>query len=440
MEENSVKNLVALIGRPNVGKSTLFNRLVGKRIAIESPVAGTTRDKILGEVFWHGKVFDLIDLAGIEKSKKNDAISQQTQDLVEAAAAEAEVLVFVVDWNDADNNMDKIIARSLKKYNKKVIVAVNKADNLERLRSIEKFSRLGNFEMIPVSGITGKNSGDLLDAIVKNLHQKKTVEVDENEIKLAIIGRPNVGKSTLLNQIVGQKKAIVSDVPGTTRDIVDVKFAHKGGMIRLFDTAGIRRKGKIEKDTIESFSVLRTYRALEGADVVVLMIDASEGLVAQDTHILGYAKEHGKGVVLAVNKIDLVEDIETFMDEQLYYLQDKLNFIPYLPVIFISAENGDNVKILLNQVIKVAANRKMQIPQEDLNEILALCQSKNVQTTNIFEIKQVDICPPTFELVAKKKKLIHETVLRYLENRTRDVHPLEGTPLIFYIDRKKPNK
>lgn len=419
-----------------MGKSTLFNRLIGKREAIEAPVPGTTRDRLYGEVFWQGETFSLIDVAGIEIGAKSE-IGKSIQEGVDLAIEKADLIVFLVDWNEKNNEADKSVARKLRKTNKNVILAVNKSDNSNKIFDVEEFKRLGNFEIVPVSAISGKNTGDLLDEITSELKKikKETSNpktVDENMINLAIIGRPNVGKSTLLNTMIGEKRAVVSAEAGTTRDVLDVIFNHKDAKIRIFDTAGLRRRGKIVKDTIESFSVLRTMRALQNSDVAVLMVDAEEGLVAGDVHILGQAKEMGKGVIVVVNKVDLIEkDQEQFMGEMLFDFQEKLNFMPFVPVVFISAKNGDNVKALLNQVVKVNQNRKTEIVQEDLDKILDYAKESNFQLQNAKTLIQKKTTPPIF-LLKYTREEPHYTQIRYLENKMRDVFPMEGAPL--FID------
>ena len=461
---NSNQKTVAIIGRPNVGKSSLFNRLIGKREAIETPIPGTTRDRLFGEVSWRGVTFDLVDVAGIEFGLKAE-LDKNTQEGVNSAIENADLILFLVDWNEKNNDIDRRIARTLRTIKKPVLLIVNKCDNLERIESTDEFKRLGNFPVVPVSAISGKSSGDLLDIIVEKLKVKRIkIEKTENnksdgEIKLAIIGRPNVGKSTLINTILGEKRVVVSEVPGTTRDTISINFMHKGHNIELADTAGLRRPGKIVKDTIESFASLRTNRALKECDVAVLLIDAEEGLVATDTHILGQAKEWGKGLVLAVNKIDVWADDAAFakgeagapapqkgplcgasdeigmrgkidekMAQLLFYLQKKLNFTPWLPTVFISAKDDQNIKPLLNQVIISFENRKTWIPEEELNSILKEAKENNNQIFNILSLKQKRTSPPTFE--AKYcKKAPHETQLRYLENKIRDIYPLPGSPM-----------
>lgn len=434
METQSLKT-VALIGRPNVGKSTLFNRIVGKRVAIEAPVPGTTRDRLFSVANWQGYEFNLVDVAGVESGKTE--LDLTTQENIATAQTESDLILFIVDWHETDNDADKRIASHLRRSGKPVIMIVNKADNFKRQQELDIFKRLGNFPMIPVSAISGSNTGDLLEAIVKKLKEIKTtarvekIDKEKIDIRLAIIGRPNVGKSTLLNSVIGAKRAIVSAEPGTTRDSVDVIFFHKGKKILVADTAGIRRRGKIGHDTIESFSVLRANRALKNSDVAILVIDAIEELVALDANILGKAKEWGKGAVLAVNKIDEVED-ETFIPKTLHKLQYELNFAPWLPVVFVSAQNQVNLKNLLDQVIAADFSRKTQIPQEDLDEILADAKNSNFQLEGIVSLVQKSSAPPVFQIKNRGKKKPHYTQIRYLENKIRDVYPMNGTPI--FID------
>jgi len=444
MEKENYKT-VALIGRPNVGKSTLFNRLAGKRIAIETPIPGTTRDRLFARVNWQGTEFDLIDVAGIESPRLTSGqagkteLNLLTQQNIEAVQAEADLILFVVDWTEVDNEADKRIARALRKSGKPVILVVNKADNIGRQDKIDTFSRLGSFPIVPVSAISGSNSGDLLDEISRALKAGKTSETtqkdhnvtDEIDIKLAIIGRPNVGKSTLLNSVIGAKRAIVSDVPGTTRDVVDVVFFHKGKKILVSDTAGIRRPGKIGRDTIESYSLLRTEQALRKSDVAVLVIDAKEDLVALDANILGKAKEWGKGIVLAVNKMDEIDD-EDFIGRTLSTLKIKLNFVPWLPVVFVSAQDETNLKKLLDLVVVTDTNRRTLIPQPDLDQILTDAKNSNFQLEGLKSIEQKSTNPPVFEIKVSKKNIPHYTQIRYLENKIRDTYPMNGTPI--FID------
>lgn len=439
--ENDTQKTVALIGRPNVGKSTLFNRLIGRREAIETSIPGTTRDRLFGDVFWNGQRFNLVDVAGVDFGKKTE-IEINIQEGINIALGCADLILFLVDWTDKENEIDKRIARQLRKINKKVILVINKADNIKMMSDIEEFKRLGSFDSVSVSALSGKNTGDLLDKICKDLKETKITTVEkakyEDFIHLAIIGRPNVGKSTLLNTIVGEKRAVVSGEAGTTRDILSVSFLHKGNNIEIVDTAGIRRRGKIVKDTIESFARLRTEKALHSCDVAVLLIDAKEGLVANDAHILGEAKELGKGIILAVNKIDLWgENLEQKMAQCLFSYQQKLNFVPWMPVVFISAEKNDNLVFLLNQVVKVYLNRKTIINDESLKEILISAKEQNNQLINFYSLTQKRSSPIVFELTYTGKKIPHYSLVRYLENKIRDTYPLTGAPIFIDLKQKR---
>lgn len=437
----TIKNqkTVAIIGRPNVGKSTLFNRLIGKRQAIETPIPGTTRDRLFGNVSWNGASFTLVDVAGIEYGPKTE-LEKNIQEGIDLAIEMSDLILFLVDWSDPDNQVDKIIASRLRRSKKKVTVVVNKSDDLHKINQIEAFKRFGAFECIAVSAISGKNSGDLCDLIVKNLDNTKNQQTDPEleKIKLAIIGRPNVGKSTLINNLVGQKVAVVSEIPGTTRDVVNHLIEHKGVNIEIIDTAGVRRRGKIKKDTPESFSILRAQRAIFESDIVIVAIDAEEGLVSGEATIIGQAASLGKGIILLVNKIDLwsEENRQKQMVNILNILQKKLNFTPWLPVIFVSGKDKINLKPLLNQILAVNDNLNFQIPAKELREILEVAKSKNSQIGSIVDIKQIGTKPPTIEL-RYKNRLPHATQIRYLENQIRDVYPANGTPILFKIKSTK---
>lgn len=438
METNQNKT-VAIIGRPNVGKSTLFNRLIGKRQAIETPVPGTTRDRLFGEVKWLGKCFNLIDVAGVEYTPKTE-LEKNIQEGIDLAIEMSDLILFVVDWSDPDNQVDKIIASRLRRSKKKVIVAVNKADDLHKINQIEAFKRYGSFECIAVSAISGKNSGDLCDLIVKNLDNINNQQTDSEleKTKIAIIGRPNVGKSTLINNLVGHKVAVVSEMPGTTRDAVNHLIKFKGKNIEIIDTAGVRRRGKIKKDTPESFSILRAQKAILESDIVIVAIDAEEGLVSGEATIIDQAASLGKGIILIVNKIDLwpEENRQKYIANILNILQKKLNFTPWLPVIFISGKEKINLKPLLNQILTSNDNMNFQIPAKELREILEVAKSKNSQIGSIVDIKQTGVKPPTIEL-RYKNRLPHATQIRYLENQIRDVYPQNGVPILFKIKSTK---
>jgi len=426
---------VAIIGRPNVGKSTLFNRLVGRRIAIETPVPGTTRDRLFGEVEWSGQTFTIIDAAGIEFGKKTD-LEKNIQIGVELAMEMADLLIFLVDWNDKDNQTDQLIAKKLRQNHKNVILAVNKSDNIERIENCKEFQRLGNFDNVSVSAISGRGSGDLCDLILKKLLnvKRKSNPVNDSSVKLAIIGRPNTGKSTLINTIAGEDVSVVSSQAGTTRDMVNYKFEYKKQLIELIDTAGLRRRGKIKKDTIESYSILRSYKALRECDIAIMLIDGSEGLVSGEATIISQAAQWGKGLILAINKIDLWSEDkrEDLIAKSLSILQTKLNFTPWLPAVFISAEKVINIDSLLNQTLKVSKDLDFIIPAKELTQILEFAKGKNSQIQSLVEIKTLSTKPLKIELVYKNR-IPHQSQVRYMENQIRDHYPLNGVPMLFKL-------
>lgn len=440
MNKNTI---VAIVGRPNVGKSTLFNRLLGKRKAIETDVPGTTRDRLYGDLFWQDKNYILIDTAGII-SKGKDEILSAAMEGVKLAIDEADAIIFVVDYTAGIDSKDMEIARTLRRAKKNVVVAVNKCDNIDRARQSEDFRRLGFPQIFPVSSISGRNIGDMLDGLNQfSSHDDadvSTLEKVETDFSLAIIGRPNVGKSTLLNAIADSPKMIVSSVPGTTRDAEDHIVRYKGKNIKLTDTAGIRRKSKIPHDTIESFALLRSLRAVKESDVVVFMIDALEGLVAIDQSILGEAKDLGKSIVVAVNKIDQWENSEEEMAKFLGILTNSLNFMPWVPVVFISAKEKTHVNHLLNQAIKAYENRFIEADNDVLRKILEEGKATLPELSYLKELYFEQTNPPVFKAKLWKADKFHFSHKRFLENRIRDIYGYEGTPIFIdwiKIEKKK---
>lgn len=440
MNKNTI---VAIVGRPNVGKSTLFNRLLGKRKAIETDVPGTTRDRLYGDLFWQDKNYILIDTAGII-SKGKDEILSAAMEGVKLAIDEADAIIFVVDYTAGIDSKDMEIARTLRRAKKNVVVAVNKCDNIDRARQSEDFRRLGFPQIFPVSSISGRNIGDMLDGLNQFSSQDDTgispLKRAETDFSLAIIGRPNVGKSTLLNAIADSPKMIVSSVPGTTRDAEDHIVKYKGKNIRLTDTAGIRRKSKIPHDTIESFALLRSLRAVKESDVVVFMIDAQEGLVAIDQSILGEAKDLGKSIVVAVNKIDQWENSEEEMAKFLGVLTNSLNFMPWVPVVFISAKEKTHVNHLLNQAIKAYESRFIEADNDVLRKILEEGKATLPELSYLKELYFEQTNPPVFKAKLWKADKLHFSHKRFLENRIRDIYGYEGTPIFIdwiKIERKK---
>jgi GTPase len=456
------KSLVALVGRPNVGKSSLFNRLVGQRKAVVSEVPGTTRDRLIDEADWNGVVFDVVDTGGLEIFQPKDATVTATSPLEEGshdfvpeirsqamlAIEEADVIVMVVDAVQGITAADEEIAEILRRTSKPVIVAANKADNNTRQHDAFEFYALGLGEVYAVSALHGTGSGDLLDAVVEALPQAPAEDYDAEDetIKIAIVGRPNVGKSSLLNKLLGQDRAIVSPVAGTTRDAIDMLVTWNGIPITLIDTAGIRRRGRIDPG-IEKYSVLRAHKSIERADVVLLLVDATEGVTQQDMHIAGMVRDSFKSTVLIVNKWDAIEKDTHTMNTQMDEVRQKLDFMPYIPVLFISALTGQRIHTVLETAVRVQEERMVRIPTSELNTIVreALLrhapQSKQPRPLKIFMAQQVRVDPPTFLFHINDRNLLHFTYERYLENQIRRVYPFTGTPIrLSFRERGKKRK
>lgn len=424
---------VAIVGRPNVGKSTLFNRIIKERRAIETDEAGTTRDRLYGEYFWRGKNYQIVDTAGI-LAHGGDEVEAQAQKSTQIAVEEAKIILFVVDFRAGLSDTDMEIAKKLRRH-PRVILVVNKSENRFDEEALQPFRRLGFSKMILLSAISGRNSGDLLDMVDElssGLTEEKAKDANLKQFDLSIIGRPNAGKSTLLNTIIGEEKMIVSSVAGTTRDAQKISFDHKGYRINLVDTAGIRRKSKVPLGSVEGYALMRSFQAMKNSDMLVYLIDASSGIVSIDQSILGEAKDSGKSIVLAVNKIDLWADPETEMAKFIAKLQIELNFMPWLPVVFISAQDKTNVSDLLNQCVKIIEQGSLEISEEECAEILAEAKDRNSQIDYISSLKFERSNPVVFKIRTKRNKKPHFSHLRYLENRIRDVYPLPGNPI--FID------
>jgi GTP-binding protein len=433
--------LAAVVGRPNVGKSTLFNRLIGKRQAIESKTSGTTRDKIFGELNWAGKKIILTDTAGIQ-SDQGEELLKEAVEAAYGAIENADIIIFVVDFKEGLNQFDLEIAKKLRAGKKNVIVAANKCDNNPADCDLNAFRRLGFENIVPVSAISGKGSGDLLDEVVNVSREfkisRRTLPLGDRGIKFSIVGKPNVGKSTLTNKILGEKKMIVTSIPGTTRDCGDFSFRHKEKKFTVVDTAGMRRRGKIERDTVESFALIRSLKAIKESDVVVYTIDATEQISSLDLSILGEIKEMGKSVILAVNKLDLLgKDRETEMAKIINRLQRELNFMPWIPVVFISAKNGDHIKNLLDQIVKVVNERKVEIPESEMKAIFLDSKSANSQISYVKSLYFERADPPVFKIRTIKGRKPHFSHLRYLENKIRDRFPYNGTPIFIDLDHNR---
>lgn len=442
------KPFVALVGRPNVGKSTLFNRLVGEPMAIVDDVPGTTRDRLLGDAEWNGRGFHVVDTGGIDTIGGKDPLSvgsadyiEQIRNHAEIAIREADVVLFLTDAVSGVTPADKEVAQILRRNQRlvdgkpfpPVLLVVNKADNQTSRMGASQFYELGIGDPYPISAVHGTGTGDLLDVLVEAFLPDEQEEEDDS-VKIALVGKPNVGKSSLLNRLAGEERAIVSPIAGTTRDAVDTIIEFDGIPVTLIDTAGIRRRGKVEPG-VEKYSVIRSMRAIERADVALLMIDAVSGITAQDAHIAGYILEANKSTVVLVNKWDAVEkDNETM---QLYTdrIRRDLNFIAYVPILFISAKTGQRVDQVMPLALKVQEERLARLSTGQLNRVLHAAQDAHAATSSsgrslrIYYGTQVRSDPPTFLIYCNDPKLAHFTYVRYLENQIRKVYPFSGTPI-----------
>ena len=432
------KPVVAIVGRPNVGKSTLFNKLVGKRISIVDDTPGVTRDRIYGECEWKNRTISIIDTGGIEPYS-DDIILSQMRNQAELAIDSADVIVFVTDIKMGLVSTDKEVATMLQKSNRPVIVCVNKCDKIGHTEpEFYEFYKLGLGDPIQVSSIHGHGTGDLLDAIFELLPEETEHAEEKEVISVAIIGKPNAGKSSLINKVVGNNRCIVSDIAGTTRDAVDTEIENRYGKFILTDTAGLRRKNKVD-DTIEKYSIIRAKMAIERSDVCVIMIDATEGFTEQDSKVAGLAHEAGKACIIAVNKWDAVEKTNKTMSNYKKKLQNDFSFMSYAPFIFISAKTGQRLDNLFELIKKVANFNSMRISTGTLNELLAQAVARVQPPTDkgrrlkIYYMTQASTKPPTFVCFANSSQLFHFSYQRYLENRIRETFGLEGTPVRFII-------
>ena len=435
------KPIVALVGRPNVGKSTLFNRLIGERRAIVQNEPGTTRDRVYGSSDWNGVGFTVIDTGGLleetdippDETELRRLIARQTRNQAAIAISEADVIVMMVDSRTGPTPQDIEISEMLRRSNKPTLLAANKAERSDLRIGAYEFYDLGLGEPVAISAYHGNGTGDLLDRIIEELPEGET-EIEIDGPKIAIVGRPNVGKSRLLNALLGQERAIVSDEPGTTRDSLDTVIEWEGQQVMLIDTAGIRRRGRVEAG-IERFSVMRSMRAIDRADVVLLVIDATEDFTAQDLHIAGYVEEQKKGMVVVVNKWDLIDKDSRTMDEYRLRAQRQLDFMPYAPITFISAIRGQRVSQALETALEVVEERNKRVSTAALNRLLkdAVAKhpppSKPGKWVRFFYATQADVAPPTFIFFCNEPKMIHFSYRRYIENELRESFGYTGTPL-----------
>jgi len=432
------KPVVAIVGRPNVGKSTLFNKIVGERISIVDDTPGVTRDRVYAQANWLDKNFTLIDTGGIEP-KTDDFILEKIVRQAMLAIEMAHVIIFVVNVRDGLTSADMDIARLLKKSQKPVVLAVNKVDTPGAPPAeVYEFYNLGLGDPFPVSSIHGMGLGDLLDECVKHFKDIPQEEEEEDRIKVAVVGKPNAGKSSLINRILGEERVIVSPIPGTTRDSIDTYFEYEGQKYSFIDTAGMRKRGRIEDD-IERYAVIRSLAAIDKSDVCLVMIDAKEGVTEQDTKIAGYAHDQGKGSIIVINKWDAIEKDDKTMDNYKKEVMEKLAFMDYAPVMFISALTGQRVNKLYDMIKYVANQNAMRLQTGALNDVLYEATAKvqppsdKGKRLKFYYITQASTKPPTFVVFVNDKELAHFSYMRYLENQIRQAFELSGTPIRFIV-------
>lgn len=439
------KPIVAVVGRPNVGKSTLFNALAGARISIVKDTPGITRDRIYADVSWLDRAFTLIDTGGIEPDSR-DIILSQMREQAQIAIDTADVILFMVDVKQGLVDADGKVADMLRRSQKPVVLVVNKVDNFNKhLADTYEFYNLGIGEPYPISAANKLGLGDMLDEVIRYFGEDGEQEEEDDRIRVAIVGKPNVGKSSLINKMLGENRLIVSDIAGTTRDAVDTPITHKGKEYIFIDTAGLRRKNKI-KEELEKYMIIRAVSAVERADVVVLVIDAKEGATEQDAKIAGIAHERGKAVIIAVNKWDVIEKDNKTVNKYTAKIREILSYMPYAEITFISAVTGQRLPKLFDLIDIVSENHSMRISTGVLNEIMseavALQQppSDKGKRLRLYYITQVSVKPPTFVIFVNDKELMHFSYTRYIENKIREAFGFKGTPLKFIIRERGENK
>jgi GTPase len=450
------KPIVALVGRPNVGKSTFFNRLIGERRAIVEDMPGTTRDRIYGETFWNGREFTVVDTAGLlfggeDPSLPITEISRRTREQARVAIDEADGVIFMVDGREGMTSADNDVAEILRSTSKPVVLAVNKCDSVERNLDAVEFYALNLGAPIPMSAFHSLGTGDVLDHMAEAFPPNEIEEEAERHLHIAIVGRPNVGKSSLLNKLLGEERSVVSAVPGTTRDSIDTEITYYGQRVTLIDTAGVRRSGRIEQG-IEKYSVMRTLRAIERCDVALLLIDAEEGITAQDTHIAGMVLEAKKGIAILVNKWDAVEKDNATYSAFEDQVRDAFKFVDYAPILFISALNGQRVSRVIQLAQEIYDQRQKRVPTGELNNFLrqAVLDQPPMSVRKgahlrLYYAVQPQIEPPVFLFFANDGDLVHWSYGRYLENRLRERYQFGGTPIVIVFrsrenERDKPKK
>ena len=439
------KPIVAIVGRPNVGKSTLFNALAGENISIVKDTPGVTRDRIYADVEWLNHTFTLIDTGGIEPDS-NDIILSQMREQAQIAIDTADVILFMVDVKQGLVDSDSKVADMLRRSHKPVVLTVNKVDHHEKfLADVYEFYNLGIGDPFPISSVNKQGLGDLLDQVISLFPESATEEEEDDRPKIAVVGKPNVGKSSIINKLLGENRVIVSNIAGTTRDAIDTEVNWDGKEYVFIDTAGLRRKNKI-KEELERYSIIRTVTAVERADVVVVVIDATEGVTEQDAKIAGIAHDRGKGILVVVNKWDAIEKDDKTIYKYTNKVKEVLSFMPYAEIMFVSAETGQRLPKLFEKIDMIIENQTMRIATGVLNEIMseaiALQQppSDKGKRLKLYYITQVAVKPPTFVIFVNDKKLMHFSYTRYLENKIRDTFGFKGTSLKFIIRERKDNE
>ena len=442
MAKKKNKPIVAVVGRPNVGKSTLFNVLAGENISIVKDTPGITRDRIYADVTWLNHHFTLVDTGGIEPDS-SDIILSQMRAQAEIAIETADVIIFMVDVKQGLVDSDSKVADMLRRSHKPVVLVVNKVDSFEKMMpDVYEFYNLGIGEPHPISSVNRMGIGDMLDEVTSYFPETEGEEEEDNRIKVAIVGKPNVGKSSLINKLLGENRLIVSDIAGTTRDAVDTEVTYNGKEYVFIDTAGLRRKNKI-KEELERFMIIRTVSAVERADVAVLLIDAKEGVTEQDAKVIGIAHERGKAIIIAVNKWDAIEKDDKTIYRFTEKIRQTLAFMPYAEIIFISALTGQRIGKLYETIDAVAENHALRVGTGVLNEIMSEAVAMQQPPTDkgkrlrLYYITQVSVKPPTFVIFVNDKELMHFSYTRYIENQIRDAFGFKGTPLRFIIRERK---
>ncbi|EAD1220135.1 ribosome biogenesis GTPase Der [Listeria monocytogenes] len=434
------KPVVAIVGRPNVGKSTIFNRIVGERVSIVEDVPGVTRDRIYNSAEWLGKEFNIIDTGGIDLS--DEPFLEQIRAQAEIAIDEADVIIFITNGREGVTDADEQVAKILYRSNKPIVLAINKVDNPEMRDQIYDFYSLGFGEPYPISGSHGLGLGDMLDAVRAHFPKEEEEEYPDDTVKFSLIGRPNVGKSSILNALLGEERVIVSDIAGTTRDAIDTTYTFDGQDYVMIDTAGMRKRGKVYEST-EKYSVLRAMRAIERSDVVLVVINAEEGIREQDKRIAGYAHDAGRAIIIVVNKWDAINKDEKTINVWTEDIREQFQFLSYAPIVFVSAKTKQRLNNLFPLINQVSDNHSLRVQSSMLNDVISDAVAMNPSPMDkgkrlkIFYTTQVAVKPPTFVVFVNDPELMHFSYERFLENRIREAFPFEGTPIRVIARKRK---